>query len=234
MTSKLEKIQTAEGLALLKRSERKTLAISVLPNGELELIAPIDSSDEDILAKVEKRSRWIRKQRRSFAEMNVDQVPKRYVNGATHRYLGKQYRLKIEIAESCSVRLKGAYFHVATKTGKADEVEALLETWFRERARVQFRERLEKWNEWCVGRQLPTPRLSTRRMLKRWGSAGVDGRIALNPELIHAPSVCIDYVIAHEICHLRHPNHSRAFFQMLDAVMPDWRRRKERLEHAET
>lgn len=231
--SKLPILVTPVGPALLKRTARKTLAISVLPDGSLELTAPLDSDEPSILAKVGKRAKWIERQRRAFAEMNATRMPRRYVSGATHRYLGRQYRLKILKGPEPSVRLRGAYFHVVSPTGTPGDVQRQLDLWFRDRARIQFQRRLESWVPWCRRHGLPEPRLSLRRMPKRWGSAGKDGRIALNPELIHSPSACIDYVIVHELCHLRHPNHNRAFFEMLEAVLPDWRQRKDRLERVE-
>lgn len=70
-------------------------------------------------------------------------------------------------------------------------------------------------------------------MPKRWGSAHKDGLIFLNPELVRAPSICIDYVIAHELCHLKHPNHGPQFYDLLDELFPRWREIKARLESAE-
>jgi predicted metal-dependent hydrolase len=70
-------------------------------------------------------------------------------------------------------------------------------------------------------------------MPKRWGSCTAKGEILLNPDLIKTPAVCVEYVVLHELCHLKHLNHSAAFFRMLDAVLPDWRERKQRLERAE-
>jgi predicted metal-dependent hydrolase len=70
-------------------------------------------------------------------------------------------------------------------------------------------------------------------MPKRWGSCTAQGQILLNPELIKAPGPCIEYVIVHELCHLKHPNHNAAFFRMLDAILPDWQSRKQRLEQTE-
>ncbi len=70
-------------------------------------------------------------------------------------------------------------------------------------------------------------------MKKRWGSALSDGRIILNPDLVRMPSPCIDYVIAHEICHLRHPAHNKAFFRLLSEMVPEWMALKLRLEMAE-
>jgi hypothetical protein len=70
-------------------------------------------------------------------------------------------------------------------------------------------------------------------MPKRWGSAHRDGTIALNPRLVRAPSACVDYVIAHEICHLKHPGHGREFQALLRLLMPDAAERKRRLEVGE-
>jgi hypothetical protein len=61
-------------------------------------------------------------------------------------------------------------------------------------------------------------------MSKRWGSSHRDGRILLNPDLVKAPAICVDYVIAHEVCHLKHPDHGRAFLRLMGQVFPDWRR----------
>lgn len=230
--SRIRKLETAAGPAVLKRTSRKTLAISVLPDGSLELTAPTNSAESSILAKVGKRLNWIERQRRAFAEMNSTRVPLRYVSGATHRYLGKQYRLKILRGPEASVRLRGAYFHVVSPAGSPDEVKRLLDEWFREKARNQFQRRLESWVPWCRRHHLPEPELVLRRMPKRWGSASGSGRIALTPELIHAPSACIDYVIAHEICHLKHPSHGADFVKLLSSVVPDWRELKERLERS--
>jgi predicted metal-dependent hydrolase len=226
-----ETIILPAGPCVLRRSERRTLAISVLPDGTIDLVAPHGSRPEDIAAKVGKRLRWIVRQRWAFAEMNRNRAPLCYASGATHRYLGRQYRLKVRRAEPVGVKLVGAYVQVAAKTGAPAEVETLLNTWFREKAFEQFSARLAKWEKWCRERKLPPARLRLLRMPKRWGSSHRDGRIYLNPELVKTPSICIDYVIAHEVCHLKHPRHNRAFFHLLDQFCPNWRATKTRLEH---
>lgn len=228
--SESQLIETAAGPASLIRSERATLAISVLPNGTVELKAPWDASDASISAKVHKRLRWIVRQRVHFKEMHHDRVPLRYESGATHTYLGRQFRLKVIHAEKKSVRLRGRYLHVHARTGKSGEVKALLGAWLRDRAKAQFSERLAKWDSWCEARKLPKPSLRLLRMPKRWGSSHRDGRISLNPELVKAPSICVDYVIAHEICHLKAPSHDRNFYQLLSQVFPGWAKVKARLE----
>ena len=231
--SEAKTISTVAGSAALRRSDRRTLAISVLPNGSIELVAPRVASEEDIAAKVRKKLRWISRQRAVFLAMNGDRKAVRYESGATHRYLGSQYRLKVRIGKATSVRLAGRYIHIQTRNGTLAEVRDALDEWLKERARAQFSTRLAKWSEWCAARQLPLPKLQLRRMPKRWGSAHRDGRIFLNPDLIKAPSICVDYVIAHEICHLKYPRHSRAFFSLLDHLVPNWPSVKSRLEHQE-
>lgn len=209
------------------------MAISVLPDGSLELVAPEDARVADILAKVGKRSGWIRRQRALFAGWNAHRHAPRHVSGATHRYLGAQYRLKVAAGEPSTVKLAGGYFRVTCPVPSEEHVRAMLDDWMRLRAEEIFSQRMKAWEPWCERRGLPTPVLRLVNMKRRWGSAGRKGIIRLNPQLIRAPSLCIDYVIAHEICHLAHPDHGPAFYRLLGRVCPDWRRRKENLENAE-
>jgi predicted metal-dependent hydrolase len=228
--SEVVTLLTAAGPARLSRTERTTLAISVLPDGVLDLVAPQDARESDILAKVGKRLRWIVRQRTTFSDMNRGREPLRYESGASHRYLGRQYRLKVQRGQPSSVRLIGGYLHVTTPTGQSQEVKTALNAWLRGKAVEQFTHRLAKWEPWCGARKLPKPQVRLLRMPKRWGSAHGNGRIYLNPELVKAPSICVDYVIAHEVCHLKHPNHDRSFFRLLEQICPNWRQIKKRLE----
>lgn len=223
-------VKTAIGECQLKWSRRRTLAISVLPDGTVEVVAPVGAEIEKIREKVEKRVGWILRQRRVFAALSARRPPRRYCAGATHRYLGRQYRLKVTVGEEQSVKLKGAYLCIVSRTGSDKSVAALLAGWMRDRAENQFSRRLEKRRKWCADQRLPEPRLRLLAMPKRWGSSHKDGWIALNPLLVRAPSVCIDYVIAHELCHLKHPQHDKAFFVELDRLCPKWKATKLRLE----
>lgn len=217
---------------LLRRSQRKTLAITVRPDKRVVVTAPRAADVDAIRMKVRKRAPWILQQVRYFERFQPTLPPRRYVSGETHRYLGRQYRLKVKLGHPPGVKLIAPYLHVATGAKTKDAVRHLLEKWFREKARESFIKRLKKWSEWCIRRKLPEPKLHLRTMPKRWGSSHPDGRIYLNPELIHAPAICVDYVIAHEVCHLKHPNHDRAFFRLLDSVFPQRERVKQQLEES--
>ncbi len=231
--SETARIDTVAGVATLLRRDRSTLAISVLPDGSLELVAPLKASEEAILKKVTKRLPWINTQRRAFKKMNAIRPPARYANGATHRYLGRQYRLKINVGESLGVTLRGGYLNVQVRERSDEQVKDALDGWFRRLAHEQFQKRIARWTDWCRQRHLPEPRLRLRKMSKRWGSALPNGTIFLNPELIHAPSACVDYVITHEICHLKYPDHGKKFWSLLKQLAPDWEVLKARLEQTE-
>jgi predicted metal-dependent hydrolase len=101
--------------------------------------------------------------------------------------------------------------------------------WFRERAEAVFRERFDAWAEKAVRHGIKADTFQIHRMKNRWGSCTSEGRILLNPDLIIAPVMCIEYVIAHELCHLKQHNHGTGFYRLLHALMPDWQQRRERL-----
>lgn len=226
-------ITTTVGRCSLERTKRRTLAISVLPDGTVEAIAPLGATVAEIRQKIEKRAGWIHRQRRHFLNLLAERPERRYCTGATHRYLGRQYRLKVTLADKPVVKLRGAYLHIGSRSVSSRVVAALLSGWMRERAQEQFERRLVRWRTWCVERGLPEPKLRLLAMPKRWGSTQANGRLILNPELVRAPAPCIDYVIMHEICHIKHPRHDRGFYADLEKLCPKWRALKQRLETSE-
>jgi hypothetical protein len=216
-----------------RRSDRSTYAIRVEPDQSVEVRAPDTASDQDIEAKVRKRARWILKQQTYFAGFVRERVPREYVSGETHRYLGRQYRLKviqIDASEPERVKLVGPYFRIYTHhKGDAEHVRGQLDAWYRAHAKAKFAERLDAAYDVMRKYGVSKPPMQVRRMRKRWGSCTPQGRIILNLDLIRAPRLCVDYVILHELCHLKHPHHGKAFYRLLDRVMPDWREIKARL-----
>ena len=229
----METITTTMGRCCLKRTKRRTLAISVLPDGTVEAIAPLGATVAEIRRKIEKRAGWISRQRRHFLSLQAERPERRYCTGATHRYLGRQYRLKVTTSDKPAVKLRGAYLLIASRSASTRAVAALLSRWMRAKAKEQFERRLGKWRTWCVERGLSAPRLHLLAMPKRWGSTHPNGRMCLNPELVRAPAPCIDYVILHELCHLKHPRHDPGFVAELEKLCPPWRALKQRLETAE-
>jgi predicted metal-dependent hydrolase len=209
---------------------RKTLAIHVYPNGAVVVDAPIGTHHEKIKEKIRKRAAWIRKQQAMFARLPLTLGQRSYVSGESFRYLGRQYRLKVEVGliNKVSFQRGGIYVYVTYNT--PERVKSLLEQWFKERTSIVFAERFEVCKSYVIKAGIiPNQPLHIRSMKTRWGSCTKDGRISLNPELIAASKECIDYVITHELCHLKEHHHGKPFYDLLERVMPDWKARCDKL-----
>ena len=213
-------------------SERSRLAIHVHPEMKLEVLAPIGRPSDAVLARVEARAPWITKQWRFFERYQPTQPERQFVSGETHRYLGRQYRLKVTKAKEPTAKLVGKHLHVRQPdTADRNQTKALVSQWYREHSTATFARRTEICLRQCGSLKLQsTPKISVRKMTRRWGSCTKAGNITLNLDLIRVPVHCIDYVITHELCHLKIHDHSPRFYRTLSRVLPDWERRKERLE----
>lgn len=216
----------------VKFKNRKHLAITVHPEMTLEVSAPQAAVLTQVLAKVDKRAKWIVRQWRFFEQYRSTQPERRFVSGETHSYLGRQYRLKVQLAAQEEVKLIGRFLHVrVTKQKSSLRVSNLLEEWYRSHARRVFSNRLRECLEIARPLRLSAmPNMVIRKMTKRWGSCTKAGNIILNLELMKVPVHCIDYVIVHELCHLKVHNHGKEFYSLLARCMPDWEARKVRLE----
>lgn len=212
----------------VKFAKRKSLGITVTPDMEVLVTAPIDTRIERIKEKIRHRAPWIIKQQGFFLSFHPKSSPKRYVSGESHLYLGRNYRLKILSGKSNRVTYKGRFIEVTSKD--KSKVKSLLRKWYREKAKEKFAEiaapLIQKFRKYQV-----EPRgLYLQEMTTRWGSCTSSGKIILNPELVRAPKACIEYVIIHELCHLVHPNHTQKFFDLQTKEMKDWEKWKGKLE----
>lgn len=214
----------------LRYSKRTTLGIDVNPDLSVVVTAPTGSSDTAVEQRVKKRAAWIIEQRRFFETYLPTIPPRQYVSGETHRYLGRQYRLRVHAAGTDAVKLARGQLNVGlADVTKKDRVRALVTRWFRDRAETVFGERFSAWAEKARRHGIETESFQIRQMKNRWGSCTGEGHILLNPDLIVAPVICIEYVIAHELCHLKEHNHGAGFYRLLRALMPDWEERRCRL-----
>ena len=219
----------------LHRSGRRTLGISVTPRAEVRVTAPHGEPRERVEKIMRRRGEWICRQLRETAALPPPPLPKEWVSGETHLYLGRQYRLSVRSEYRDGVRLVGRYFRVGGACAATpDGVEASMTKWYLDHARATFQRRLENLVEITprLGLKEPPP-LIVRRIRTRWGSCAPAGRILMNAVAIKLPVACIDYILMHELCHLRYSGHDRAFWRHLDRCMPDWQRWRRRLDRAE-
>lgn len=212
-------------------TDRKTLGITVNPDLSVQVKAPLDASRDKIFERVEKRASWILEQKRYFLAFEPSNIEYLYKSGETHYYLGRQYQLKIEKGDAEEVFYKGGNLLIETKNKTPENVKKLLDHWYRERAKIKFAEYAAPLIDRFKNKYDVEPKdLFIQQMQYRWGSCTTKGNIILNPELIKAPIACIEYVIIHELCHLVHRNHTKAFFALQSREMPDWEKWKMKLE----
>lgn len=212
------------------RMSRK-IAIHVLPDGSVTVEAPEKSEVTEVVAAVRRRARWIWQHLRARRERVRYVLPRQYVSGESHFYLGRRHILKVIVStnEPQGVKLWRGRLEVRARSNDAPKVRALLEGWFRERAADVFSRRLES----CVAKApwiKTTPDFRLLTMRKQWGSCSPKGELVLNPILVKAPGQCVEYVIFHELCHLKVHNHSERFYSLLRELLPDWQKRKAELD----
>ncbi|MEE9273067.1 MAG: SprT family zinc-dependent metalloprotease [Robiginitomaculum sp.] len=209
--------------------ERATLEISVHPDKSIIVKSPYGTPMGKIDGIVRKRVRWIRRQIRFFEKFEPRSLPRTYVTGESHLYLGRNYRLSFVDDVNAVKLLRGRLLVPKTDNGMM-VVQNLMDAWYREKAEIIFTNAFEKaWHEFPK-QGLAKPCLSLRILKKRWGSLSKAGTLTLNIDLIKTPKDCIEYVIVHELCHLIHHDHSAAFYDLLERQMPHWQDRKNKLE----
>lgn len=209
--------------------QRKTLGIYVHPDLRIEVRVPDGTPSAVIKEKVHKRRSWIVKQYLEFSQYHPLRTAPVYRNGATHLYLGKQYRLQLHTGIKNEVKLKDGYLHVTSH--KDSSPERSLRSWYKDKADEWFPKLLDEMYPSFKPKGIPKPDITHKWLQKRWGSCKVSKQqLLLNTELIQAPKLGIAYVIAHELTHLLHPHHDAAFFATLTSAVPDWEKWKEKLE----
>jgi len=210
-------------------SRKKSISIYVLPNATVEVKAPSHTDKQKIAETMKKRARWIVKHVEQIQSNNAQVLPREYVSGETHFYLGRRYLLKVIPSDINQVKLNRGMFMIQTTDTRKEKVKQLLEHWYKEHAKKTFEKRLviiSSHIEWLD----KIPSATVRHMRKQWGSCSPKGRISLNCNLVKAPLDCIDYVITHELCHLREHNHSKKFYALQDRYGPHWKATKAKLD----
>lgn len=210
--------------------DRKTLGIKVFPEGSVKVYAPVDTSNEKIEEKVKEKARWILKQQNEFLSYHPLTPARKYINGETHLYLGRQYILQSEISKVNQVKVFRGKLVVQHKSNT--KVETVVKKWYKEKAVDHFNSVLDEKINLFTKYDIEKPIIEIRSMSKRWGSCTVKGKVILNPELIKAPKGSIEYVMLHELCHLVHHNHTKAFYELQEKMMPDWKKWKTKLEYS--
>ncbi|HET8708275.1 MAG TPA: SprT family zinc-dependent metalloprotease, partial [Pseudomonadales bacterium] len=201
--------------------------IHVLPSGEVEIRAPLRCATADIQAFVIRQSDWIEKK---LAGMQQRAPELSFVSGEKLHFLGNELEISLtHHSKRVCVLGDNALFLYAKVSDTEKERRDLVRRWLTRQAEKILAERFRMVASRChfVSELKP---LKLRWMKRRWGSCSSRGEIMLNIDLIRYPLEMVDYVIAHELCHLVHFNHSPAFYRLLGEIFPDWAAQKRALQ----
>lgn len=217
----------------LERKNVKNLNLRVRKDGSVYVSAHAAVSTEEIDKFVAEKSAYVLAAVDRIQQLSQCKAqPKRYVSGETFNLLGRGLRLQVLQAEKETVSSDGVYIYLSVKDcGNLEKRQKLLSRYFDKQCREVFSEIVEGVYPVFEKYGVKKPLLRMRSMETRWGSClPSKGIITLNKRLIEAPKDCIEYVVMHEFCHFIHPNHSKRFHIFLSMLMPDWKKRKTRLD----
>lgn len=211
-------------------SSSNKFSIRVSRDGSILMKAPANACQQEITTIVDKRADWILKHVKRFQTLRQGTIPLHYKQEEKHHFLGKSYALNIIEARAlpASVQLGDASLEVRVKKNTSANVKKAMTAWYRAQATTFIANRLTELLEktpWAD----TLPLFKIRLMKARWGSCSPQGALTFNLQLIKAPLACIDYVILHELCHLKEFNHSPRFYQLMTQVMPTWREHRQKL-----
>ena len=211
------------------KKDIKNMHLSVLPpDGKVRVSAPNNLSDESIIMFVKTKLGWIKKQQEKF-ELQPRQSEREYVSGETLYVWGHQYFLQVEYNQKKNslVLVGNKAILSVRKESTAKQREKFVNEWYRSLLKTEVEKYLPKWEAitglYCDGWQ-------SKYMTTKWGTCNTSTRkIWLNLQLAKKPIECLEYVILHELAHLKVKNHGPDFVAILDLHMPYWRECKKML-----
>ncbi|MBW2636919.1 MAG: M48 family metallopeptidase [Deltaproteobacteria bacterium] len=208
----------------LKRSNRKTASIYIERDGQISILVPEQLTDQQVEQLIESKRKWIYTNLAEWRDLNATRVRREYVNGEGFLYLGRTYRLKLVETQDKPLMLKNGYFCLRISNGIALDADAAFKEFFREKGKKRISARVL-----CFQTKMGVQPKALRviELKNRWASCSLRGNLNFHWKCMMAPPTMLDYIVVHELAHLIHANHTEAFWNEVDKVMPDYRDRKE-------
>ncbi|MBL36848.1 MAG: metal-dependent hydrolase [Xanthomonadales bacterium] len=212
---------------LLPGSQRKTTDIVIERNGQVVVRPPAGLSPEQVDALVDSRRMWIYRNLAEWKDLNAAAVAREWVNGETFLYLGKAYRLSLVSGQDGNLKLKESRFCLSRELieqGGTQAAREAFEAFYTNKGQQRFTNRVAHYAP-KVG--VKVRQIRVKDMGYRWASCGSTDTLNFHWKCMMAPPRIIDYIVVHELCHFHHRNHSDAFWNEVDKILPDWRERKD-------
>ena len=208
------------------RTSRRTADIVIERDGRVMVRAPKGVEEQRIRDIVQDRRLWIYKNLAEWRDLNATRVLREYRNGEGFLYLGRSYRLLLVADQDEALLLKNGRFSLRRDLVDKDGIPAA-QAAFRDYYIRQGLERVTRLVQYFAPKVGVKPgRLDVRELGHRWASCSPKGNVAFHWKCMMAPPTIIDYIVVHELCHFHHLDHTDAFWNEVDKVMPDFAERK--------
>lgn len=211
---KLENID----ITIERTERRKTVSIFIERDGSVRVLAPVSASDETIETAIKSKEYLIFTKLAKWKELNQGKVKREYVNGQSFLYLGRNYRLKLIENQDVPLKISGGFFLLDIR--HLSKAEKVFKEFYKEKALLKIKERMKVHED-----KFPTKPTAIKvlELRNRWASWTPKDGLNFHWKCIMAPVSVLDYIIMHEMVHLKFPNHSTDFWNELDKKMPDFR-----------
>lgn len=212
------------------RKDIKNMHLAVYPpHGRIRLSAPNKTDDEVLRLFAISKLGWIKKHVKNFKEQ-ARETKRDYVSGESHYFNGKRYLLDVKHHDGYNkVKLSGTNkIQLWVKPDASIRVKAtIMKEWYRKELKQQLPQQIEKW-EHIIG--VKSNDWGIKQMKTKWGACNIKAkRIWLNLELAKKPTICLEYILVHELVHLLEKNHNQRFISLMDKFMPKWRMHRDEL-----
>lgn len=211
---KLENID----ITIEKTERRKTVSIFIERDGSVRVLAPISASNETIETAVKSKEYLIFTKLAKWKELNQGKVNREYVNGQSFLFLGRNYRLKLTENQDVPLKISGGFILLDIR--HLSKAEKVFKEFYKEKALLKIKERLKVHEDKFPPK--PTS-IKVLELRNRWASWTPKNGLNFHWKCVMAPVSVLDYIIMHEMVHLKYPNHSTDFWNELDKKMPDFR-----------
>lgn len=206
------------------RTKRKTISLQITDDAMLIVRAPFNVDDETILKVVNKHKNWIEQKKRIIEKREHKFFPKEFVNGEGFLYLGRIYKLKIIENQEIPVRFVNGFY--LSKKALSNAKEVFID-WYKKMAKEKLSERVSRYSKLSG---IEYREINITNAKKRLGSCSPNGNLNFSWRLIMAPLSVIDYVVVHELVHIKEKNHSKQFWNKVKILLPDYEKHKEWLK----
>ncbi len=211
--------------------KRKTIEIGVEPPDIITVVAPEGIDDETLLRYVRLKAKWIVQKLYEIREIQTRHIDREYVNGESFLYLGRNYTLYIVDNNSLKfpiTKLFQGKFLIETPSRDQTSMKLSMEDWYRQKTLEKVSERIAYYQKYF---EVEPTQIKVKEQKKRWASCTSRRELLFNWRCTMAPAWVLDYIVVHEMCHMIHMDHSKAFWMMVENIMPDYEKRREWLKN---